>query len=573
MSVFHLFVDFQGLSTAEGMEQADVARAMARGEGSVTKTLRPIALAKLQERTGVEEIPLKLPATSHGPLNPLVNAGLLKISGTEYPVDFKYRIYFPDRVIAGGSMFCFFGALGLTFLLVSRLFDGVLAGFTVVAMLVCEMMWRFTQTGLPQMLGLLVFMAGLVFLESSLRRWRLGGIPLLGLIGAGFSFGLLVLTTPIGLGVAVAAAFFVLLIFKKRMLLPLSFLFVMTLTIAPWIVGNLQATGSLLGVSTVEVQDSWGESAGSPIMRSFEPGAESAHPRLFLAKKMGRVLTQHFENFWLLVGGSVGAGLFWLSMLHPFRNPDAVHLRNGIALMWGGSLVGMMLFGTPDLVFDANQVHVWFIPIATAFGLAILSVFWMRLPIAQNHWSLWQRAHLIAAVILTALPMMINLPGRATLGLFMSNRVVHWPPYDPAAIAFLGDWTDDRQVIFSDVPWAVAWYADRPSVWLPMEPAQFQEIAKQIEDRDPNSVAGIFLTPQTLDQPLASGVMSGDYEPWNRVLLNGPLKSVNVTVFEQAPSGLRYTQRLSASNDQESWFFSSRPIWRETRNLAGQIEK
>ncbi len=564
LSIFFLFVDFQGVSTAEGMEQADVARSLARGEGFTSKTLRPIALATRVNRSGGEEIPAVLGATSQGPLNSLLNGALLWLSGTDYEVDFQYRIFFPDRVIAAGAVLLFLASLGLLFGLVSRLFDGVLAGFTVVAMLLCEMMWRFTQSGLPHMLGLFVFMAALCFLVKALKLWRLGKVPLFPLAGSAFCFGLLVLVSPIGLGVGLAAVFFVGVTFKRKLLLAAVFALVMSMVIAPWMVRNVSLTGSLLGTSSVEIQDSWGESAGSPLMRSYEPGGESAFPRFFLSKKMGRVLEQHFTNFTLLVGGSIGAVLFWLSLLHPFRNPEAVLLRNGLAMMWGGAMLLMMMFGTPDLLMDANQVHLWFVPLATAFGFAILTVFWARLPIAHQRFSAWKWAHLVAAVLLTGLPLIITLPGRATLGFNLSNRVVHWPPYDPAAISFVNQWSKPSQVVFSDVPWAVAWYADRSSVWLPETTKQFEILATQYEKQTPEGVAGLFLTPQTLDQPMVSGVVAGDFEDWNRILLVGPMKSLGVEVFDQMPSGMRYGKRLSASKSQESWFFSPRPIGNKT---------
>lgn len=69
LSIFFLFVDFKGISTAEGMEQADVARSFARGVGLSTQFLRPISLAKKVESSESSEIPMTLKSSSHGPLN------------------------------------------------------------------------------------------------------------------------------------------------------------------------------------------------------------------------------------------------------------------------------------------------------------------------------------------------------------------------------------------------------------------------------------------------------------------------------------------------------------------------
>ena len=47
LALLHVFVTFRGLSSATGMEQAQLAREIARGNGYQTKVMRPYALARL----------------------------------------------------------------------------------------------------------------------------------------------------------------------------------------------------------------------------------------------------------------------------------------------------------------------------------------------------------------------------------------------------------------------------------------------------------------------------------------------------------------------------------------------
>ena len=44
---------------------------------------------------------------------------------------------------------------------------------------------------------------------------------------------------------------------------------------------------------------------------------------------------------------------------------------------------------------------------------------------------------------------------------------IAWPPYVAPYIAIMGTWTTENEIITSDMPWAVAWYAERKSLWLP----------------------------------------------------------------------------------------------------------
>ena len=43
---------------------------------------------------------------------------------------------------------------------------------------------------------------------------------------------------------------------------------------------------------------------------------------------------------------------------------------------------------------------------------------------------------------------------------------VAYPPYYPPNIQKIADWMKPDELMMSDVPWAVAWYGNRPSVWL-----------------------------------------------------------------------------------------------------------
>jgi hypothetical protein len=77
LALAYLLIQFRGLSSLTGIDQAQVAREIARGNGFSTKNIRPLALQQLQRSTG--QIPLgNFPDTYHAPLNPLVNSLALR---------------------------------------------------------------------------------------------------------------------------------------------------------------------------------------------------------------------------------------------------------------------------------------------------------------------------------------------------------------------------------------------------------------------------------------------------------------------------------------------------------------
>ncbi|MCB1237114.1 MAG: hypothetical protein KDM91_18755, partial [Verrucomicrobiae bacterium] len=342
--------------------------------------------------------------------------------------------------------------------------------------------------------------------------------------------------------------------------IPIVFGAVLTLVLAPWLAWNLRSSGSLLGEGILQVYESWSPNPGSPVMRNYDPDGETL-PKIDLARKIWRVFDQHREEAWVFLGGLAAAPLFFLSLLHPFRNPEAARLRWAVLSLWGGAQLAMGIFGTPEGALDPNLLHVLFLPVAAMYGLAFLSVLWSRLPLARNPFSLWRHAHLIAAIAISAMPLLAEFSGRALLGARYRNRIVQWPPYDPVALAYVGKWTREDQLIFSDVPWAVAWYADRPSVWLPMRPPQMDAISAAWTAGGTREVGGLYLTPASLDGRLSTNLTQGEFRDWARLLLRGQVSRFGSDLLSKPPASLRYWQRMSPVLDRESWFIAAAPLW------------
>ncbi|OYV00030.1 MAG: hypothetical protein CFE26_24625, partial [Verrucomicrobiales bacterium VVV1] len=166
MTLGQLFILFRGLNSPQAMDQAQIAREISRGNGFTTKFIRPVAYHQAQKAKGT--VPFEaFEDTYHAPLNPLINAAVLKLIGADSKNDWSMgenQMVFPlDRIIAAVSTLFFLMAIGVNYLLISRIFDAKIAGVCAILMLFCQTFWDFSLSGLPQMLLLLLFSCGAYF--------------------------------------------------------------------------------------------------------------------------------------------------------------------------------------------------------------------------------------------------------------------------------------------------------------------------------------------------------------------------------------------------------------------------
>jgi len=122
------------------------------------------------------------------------------------------------------------------------------------------------------------------------------------------------------------------------------------------------------------------------------------------------------------------------------------------------------------------------------------------------------RAGFIALLyFLCALPMILGLPWISS-----AKGQVRWPPYIPPAISVLNNWMKPDEVTASDMPWAIAWYADRRSLWLPDTPKSFVEFGDYNIISAP--ITGLYLTPISGTDNQLRDVIKGEYREWSPLI-------------------------------------------------------
>ena len=534
LAYLHVNNLFRGLSSPQGMEQAQIAREVARGNGLTSKVIRPAAVRMNQEATnGQGSLLDSCENTYHAPLQPLLLGAAFKIVGAQNFEDWRPEknefVYELDRLVAGFSIVCFILSIGVTYLLVSRIFDSKIAATSAVLMLFCELMWKLSMSGLPQMLMLLLFTSGCYFAYRAFEATDEDRLTLLHSILAAIFFTLLCLTHWLAIwiliGYAIAAALFI----RPRGISGIiAFVFLILAVIFP-ILQNVKTTGFIGGTAFLVMHEGLGFGEDYA-MRSYDTAVPNLRSVTLNLLRLTITQTTDLHSYF---GAILAAPIFFISLFHPFKKAPISNFRWALLIMWVSAVFGMSIFGLKGGEMSSNQLHILFAPLLGSFGLAMISVLWARLDIADKL-PLMSNAHLILIALVSTLPFFLTLPIQASRTLGSEAKAPpQYPPYAPSILDdTIPDFTDSNEIIASDQPWAIAWYTDRHSLWLPYKNADLERI-ENIANTEETPVVGVLITPVSSDsQPLSRMTRSyGEYmslmlDTWAQLATRNPQHNI-----------------------------------------------
>ncbi|MGJ8726667.1 MAG: hypothetical protein ACSHYB_19130 [Roseibacillus sp.] len=496
MAFAHLFPLFRGLSSAHGMEQAAIAREVARGNGLVTKVIRPAAVRQNQEATDKNgTLADACQNTYHAPLQPLLLGAVFRAQGANNFDAFRPEkneyVYSLDRVVATFAVICFLLAIGVTYLLVCRIFDPTIAATIALLMLFCELYWQVSMSGLPQMLMLLLFTCGSYFAYRAIESTEDGGLTLVHTLLAAVFFALLCLTHWLAIwiviGYSVAAAIFI----KPRGVAGIIALVAIILAAIFPVIQNLKVSGNPGGTAILVLFEGL---AGSEeyAMRSYDTVPLNLRQ---MSINVLRLTISQTKDLYAYLGSMIAAPIFFVALFHPFKRTSISNFRWVILLMWIFAALGMAFFGLRDGEASSNQLHMLFAPLMGAYGLAMLSVLWSRLEFPKTV-PLMGQAHLALVVLISCSPFLLRMPFEVVDSYSDGERTApNYPPYAPSILdnSIVG-FAEKNEIIASDQPWAVAWYTDRRSLWLPMKLSHL-EIIENMADSEETPVVAVLTTP------------------------------------------------------------------------------
>jgi hypothetical protein len=316
---------------------------------------------------------------------------------------------------------------------------------------------------------------------------------------------------------------------KQRILLALTVVVTFAVILMPWIIRNYHLSGAPFGTATYAILE--GNEyifVGNHLQRSLDPDLGRFYHQISNLN-LGQVLMP----FWLKLinslraivqndlpklGGTWLSAFFLVGLLVHFRNLAIRRLRYFL-LMCLGVFVLAQAMGRTGLSEDSPEVNsenllVLLTPFVIVYGV---SLFFLLLDLIEL--PLKGLRYLIIGVfaVVACLPLiLVFLPPKTV--------PVSYPPYYPPLIQQVGTWTHPDELIMSDIPWAVAWYGDRQSVWLtlkctpdPKDPNPHENFFELNDNYKP--VAMLYLTPETLDTRFVSQWNKAGERSWGAFII------------------------------------------------------
>ncbi|MBN2506979.1 MAG: hypothetical protein JXQ71_09825 [Verrucomicrobia bacterium] len=503
LAVYYDATRFRNLDTMAGMDAAQLARNLAAGEGFTTRFVRPLSMHLVEQHRADHQPRLNggHPDLANAPLYPVLLAAALALMPFDYPdltTQTVFEVYLPDLWIAIVNQVLFLLAVGWLFLLARRWFDETVAWLSAVALLGAEGFWRLSLSGTSALLLVVIGLAladVLSRLESATRDphaparrlgWLAAGAG--ALVAAGclgrYAFGWLIL--PVGLWMALVGG-------QHRIRLCGTAAAVFFLVITPWLVRNWAVSGSLFGTAGYAIYQDTAQFTGDQLERTLAPSFLGWSTADWVRKALANARAMVAGELPSL-GGSWVIGLFWVGLLVPFRSPTRSRIRYWLLFCFV-TLFVVQAFGggvrTADSAAgDAESLLILLAPLIFVYGVSLFVTLAGQLPVADGGRRLLWSAFVVFAC--------------APLGFrFLSPRssAVAYPPYYPPWIMAKSRHVPPNGLVVTDMPWAMAWYGHRQSVWLPLKHRgdpndKVRDDFYAVHSRKP--VAALYLTGITL---------------------------------------------------------------------------
>ena len=546
LTLGNVYTLFRGLNAPHAMDQAQIAREIYRGNGYATKFIRPVAFHQAESHNANQAVAFEgFQDTYHSPLNPLINAAVFKLldidRSEKWEIKENMMVHPLDRVVAIVSTMFFLMSIGMSYLLISRIFDAKIAGVAALLMVFCQTFWDYSLSGLPQMLMLFLFSTAMYFAYRAVENAADGKVAMTPALLAGVFFTLLSLAHWMAVWIALGYIIYVAIALRPRGIIAIAVLLILLVPATIAMVRNFGITGSPFGTAFLTLYNGMGGSSELQVMRIADFQSEQLDMEGLFGKTLRTMLLQVVDIVPLLAGILV-APLFFLSLLHPFKRAALANFRWMILTMWVFTALGLSFFGVSTAALEPNQLHLLFAPLMTAYGLAFVSVLWGRLDFVGYNPAI-RNLHHVIIVIVCALPLILSLPLKVRQGMHHRDKggLPHWPPYYAPALAStttgLKGASTEKQIVFSDQPWAVAWYADRMSIWLPATREGFEKLDVLASDLQTPAL-GILISPSSHGSGPISEV-ARQYRDFAPLVLDGRVFLATyppgTTIFDKSP--------------------------------------
>jgi 4-amino-4-deoxy-L-arabinose transferase-like glycosyltransferase len=458
---------YKGVTNILAMDYAQVARNLAQGEGFTTKLIRPLSLARNPRID-------RHPELTYAPVHPYLASLFMRMMADK------------GRALALSCGVAYLLCVPVVFFLGWQLFDlrtGILSA-VVFATSLANL--RQSISGL-EVLWLTLWVCLLFLVLHTLsrkQRWRLHLAAVAGLLMA-----LIYLTQYLWIVVLPLVLAFIYLSSDKRTRVQASVLFlaVFALAILPWCIRNVRVAGApFFTFRWAEAVMATRSNPGNTLYRQFIPewptfvGYAFHHPMEIVQKAQGDI--EELYPALLTIGGPFVTAFFLVAALVTLGTATFERMR----YLW--YTMYLVLFVTLVFVAPAERLLMPLGPMAAIIGVG----FFFRLmetkvgDLAPRDRMRWLGVGIAVLLLLHGWPTfsaMLRGVGPEEERLARLEGAVR----EVASLT--------SGPIVTDVPWLIAWYADRPAIWLPKTTADLRNMQDKL-----GKLAWMLLTPQIVDE-------------------------------------------------------------------------
>jgi 4-amino-4-deoxy-L-arabinose transferase-like glycosyltransferase len=571
IAILYNFRAWTNFSTPEAMDSAQLARNIATGKGYTTLFVRPLSIYLLQQKnqgkatasfgntaTDYADVKTLHPDLANAPVYPLVLAGLMKILKFHFAVDLNsafwaqngyYWRYQPDFLIGIFNQLLFLAVAIIVYFIANKLFDPAVAWLSAILVLGCELLWRFSASGLSTMLLLLIFLA-LVWcvlkIEEIAREPQPDTNVILGWsAAAGIVIGLGALTRySFGWTILPVMIFVVLFSGPKRFFNLAAVFLAFVIVFAPWVARNISVSGTPFGTAGYAIMDGTPLAGGAALERSIHPNLTEAFLPSYYWHKFIANLVPILDTDLFKLGGSWLSVLFFAGLLLGFNRPGARRMRYFL-LMCLALFIVVQALGRTSLSDESPEINsenqlVLIVPLVFIFGAAFFFIL-----LDQMSFPLKELRYVVIGILLVlcCLPLFFAI--------WFKRSPVPYPPYYPPDIEKVTAWMQPNEMMMSDLPWAVAWYGNHQCVWLTQnDQDDFYAINDYIKP-----VSGLYLTMKTMDAQLVTDCFRSAPNSWGRFVLEATARNDIPKGFPLRHSPIGSAQILSGLflTDADRW--------------------
>jgi len=514
---YHAYERFAGLQSSDSMEYAQLARNLAMGEGFKTQCVKPVEVSYLAKHGRAALLSGEHPDILHPPLYPALLAVLFRFHGCEGPSPHETAAMLESRAIVPLGILFTAGTCLFVFLLGRRLFDARTGLAAMFVYLLGETVLSDSISGLP--VPLAAFLASAAVYAAFTASDRLQNErPFLSWFPPFIMSSILCALCFLASYPAIALVPVFILFFAGRLeshrwLLAAAWLLMFGAVTAPWLARNVSVSGNPAGLAPSTMLADSRTYPGDSFYRATTGNTDAAQTIRIARQKLADNFPELYERDLKSAGGGFVLCFFIASFLYAFAREDIRLFRWCLA---AGILV--MLFAGALYGGSAGRILRIVLPVMCIYGMAFFVSMIEKLDLKDRVVEL---LILLAMTALTALPTVMTLmrPAKAS-------------PSRPYCIAYLCSLTRPGNTIYSDAPWATAWYADRPSALIPATVNEFAALCNK-----DTSIGGLYLSRRMARTPYAVITTDEDMKTW-LPLLNGwiPPDDFPLTMGVRLPS-------------------------------------